>query len=156
MRAPVSFFSAGRLARLALLAPSLALAQSPPLPAFDFSGAADGAAPPAPLVYQGVAPRPAGPTLPAQQLGAQDWRAANAAVARFARGHADIVGWEAAQAQAGTGATGATGAAAPAAAAAATAAAAAAMQHSGNPAMDPAAPPQGGAHPHSMHRKGQP
>ncbi len=144
MRAPVSFFSAGRLARLALLAPSLALAQSPPLPAFDFSGAADGAAPPAPLVYQGVAPRPAGPTLPAQQLGAQDWRAANAAVARFARGHADIVGWEAAQAQAGTGA------AAPAAAAAA------AMQHSGNPAMDPAAPPQGGAHPHSMHRKGQP
>ncbi len=147
MRAPVSFFSAGRLARLALLAPSLALAQSPPLPAFDFSGAADGAAPPAPLVYQGVAPRPAGPTLPAQQLGAQDWRAANAAVARFARGHADIVGWEAAQAQAGTGAT---GAAAPAAAAAA------AMQHSGNPAMDPAAPPQGGAHPHSMHRKGQP
>lgn len=147
MRAPVSFFSAGRLARLALLAPSLALAQSPPLPAFDFSGAADGAAPPAPLVYQGVAPRPAGPTLPAQQLGAQDWRAANAAVARFARGHADIVGWEAAQAQAGTGATGAAAPAAPAAAA---------MQHSGNPAMDPAAPPQGGAHPHSMHRKGQP
>ena len=147
MRAPFSFLSAGRLARLALLVPSLALAQNPPLPAFDFSGAADGAAPPAPLVYQGVAPRPAGPTLPAQQLGAQDWRAANAAVARFARGHADIVGWEAAQAQAGTGAT---GAAAPAAAAAA------AMQHSGNPAMDPAAPPQGGAHPHSMHRKGQP
>ena len=148
MRAPVSFFSAGRLARLALLAPSLALAQSPPQPAaFDFSGAADGTAPPAPLVYQGMQPVPAASTLPAQQLGAQGWRAANTAVAQFPRGHADIVGWEAAQAQAGTGAT---GAAAPAAAAAA------AMQHSGNPAMDPAAPPQGGAHPHAMHPKGQP
>ena len=142
MRAPVSFFSAGRLARLALLAPSLALAQSPPQPAaFDFSGAADGAAPPAPLVYQGMQPLPAASTLPAQQLGAQGWRAANAAVAQFPRGHADIVGWEAARAKAGTGAAPPP---------------LPSMQHSGNPAMDPAAPPQGGAHPHAMHPKGQP
>lgn len=139
MRAPVSFFSAGRLARLALLAPSLALAQNPP-PAFDFAGAADGAAPTAPLVYQGMAPRPA------QQLGAQDWRAANAAVGQFPRGHADIVGWEAAQATSGSAATGAAPPATPAAP----------MQHGGNPAMDHAAPSHSGAHPHSMHPKGQP
>ena len=142
MRAPVSFFSAGRLARLALLAPSLALAQSPPQPAaFDFSGAADGTAPPAPLVYQGMQPVPAASTLPAQQLGAQGWRAANTAVAQFPRGHADIVGWDATRAKAGTGAAPPP---------------LPSMQHSGNPAMDPAAPPQGGAHPHAMHPKGQP
>ena len=146
MRAPFSFLSAGRLVRLALLAPSLALAQnsppsppSPPSPAaFDFAGAADGAAPTAPLVYQGMAP-----PRPVPQLGAQDWRAANAAVGQFPRGHADLVGWEAAQAKAGNGAIGAAPPAAP-------------MQHGGHPAMGHVAPSHGGAHPHSMHRKGQP
>ena len=151
MRAPFSFFLVGRLARLALLAPSLALAQNPPpLKAFDFAGAADAAAPTAPLVYQGMAP-----PRPAPQLGAQDWRAANAAVGQFPRGHADIVGWEAAQAKGGSGAA---SAAAPATSAtsATSAAPAAPMQHGGNPAMAPAAPPHGGAHPRSMHPKGQP
>lgn len=94
MRAPFSFFSPGRLVCLALLAPSLALAQNPPPPAF--SEAADPAAPTAPLAYRGMMPRP----LQAQPLGAQDWRAANAAVGGFPRGHADIVAWEAAQASA--------------------------------------------------------
>ena len=149
MRAPFSFLSAGRLARLALLAPSLALAQnsppsppSPPSPAaFDFAGAADGAAPTAPLVYQGMAP-----PRPVPQLGAQDWRAANAAVGQFPRGHADIVGWEAAQAKGGSGANGA----------APPATSAMPMQHGDHPAMAPAAPLHGGAHPHSMHPKGQP
>ncbi len=141
MRAPFSFLSAGRLARLALLAPSLALAQNPPpLKAFDFAGATDGAAPTVPLVYQGMAPRPA------PQLGAQDWRAANAAVGQFPRGHADIVGWEAAQAKGGSGANGA----------APPATSAMPMQHGDHPAMAPAAPLHGGAHPHSMHPKGQP
>lgn len=142
MRAPFSFLSAGRLARLALLVPSLALAQNPPpLKAFDFAGAAEGVAPTAPLVYQGMAlPRPA------PQLGTQDWRAANAAVGQFPRGHADIVGWEAAQAKGGSGANGA----------APPATSAMPMQHGDHPAMAPAAPLHGGAHPHSMHRKGQP
>ncbi len=100
MRAPFSFLSPGRLACLALLAPAFALAQNPPQPAF--AAAADPAAPTAPLVYQGMAPRPsqALQASQAQQLGAQDWRAANAAVGQFPRGHADIVAWEAAQAKA--------------------------------------------------------
>ena len=142
MRAPFSFLSAGRLARLALLVPSLALAQNPPpLKAFDFAGAAEGVAPTAPLVYQGMAlPRPA------PQLGTQDWRAANAAVGQFPRGHADIVGWEAAQAKGGSGANGA----------APPATSAMPMQHGDHPAMALAAPLHGGAHPHSMHPKGQP
>lgn len=142
MRAPFSFLSAGRLARLALLVPSLALAQNPPpLKAFDFAGAAEGVAPTAPLVYQGMAlPRPA------PQLGTQGWRAANAAVGQFPRGHADIVGWEAAQAKGGSGANGA----------APPATSAMPMQHGDHPAMAPAAPLHGGAHPHSMHPKGQP
>ena len=142
MRAPFSFLSAGRLARLALLVPSLALAQNPPpLKAFDFAGAAEGVAPTAPLVYQGMAlPRPA------PQLGTQDWRAANAAVGQFPRGHADLVGWEAAQAKGGSGANGA----------APPATSAMPMQHGDHPAMAPAAPLHGGAHPHSMHRTGQP
>ena len=88
MRAPFPFYLPGRLACLALLTPTLALAQNPPLPAF--AGAADPAAPTAPLAYQGITPRP----LQAQQLGAQDWRAANAAVSDFPRGHADILAWE--------------------------------------------------------------
>ena len=142
MRAPFSFLSAGRLARLALLVPSLALAQNPPpLKAFDFAGAAEGVAPTAPLVYQGMAlPRPA------PQLGTQGWRAANAAVGQFPRGHADIVGWEAAQAKGGSGANGA----------APPATSAMPMQHGDHPAMALAAPLHGGAHPHSMHPKGQP
>ena len=130
MRAPFSFYLPGRLACLALLTPTLALAQNPPLPAF--AGAADPAAPTAPLAYQGITPRP----LQAQQLGAQDWRAANAAVSDFARGHADIVGWEAAQAKANANA-GAPGVpAAPA-------------RH-GDPAAGQSNPAHG-AHPPAMH-----
>ena len=143
MRAPVSFFSAGRLARLALLAPSLALAQNPPPTVFDFSGAADGAAPTAPLVYQAIAPRSAARTLPAQQLGAQDWRAANAAVGQFPRGHADLVAWEATEAKAGNAAT-------------VSAPPSTSAQHGVNPAMGHATPSHGDAHPHSPHPKGQP
>ena len=158
MRAPVSFFSAGRLARLALLAPSLALAQGPLLPipqppdlqsasASALGAAADPAAPTALLGYQGIAVPQLSQAAPAPQLGTQDWRAANAAVGQFPRGHADIVDWEAVQAKGGSGATGAAQPATPAAP----------MQHGGNPAMAPAAPPQGGAHPHAMHpKKGQP
>ena len=93
MRAPFSFLFPGRLACLGMLVPSLVLAQNPPPPAL--ADAAAPAAPTAPLHYQNIAPRP----LQAEQLGAQDWRAANAAVGDFPRGHADIVGWEAAQAK---------------------------------------------------------
>ena len=91
MRAPFSFLFSGRLACLALLVPPLALAQNPPPLAL--ADAAAPAAPTAPLHHQNIATRP----LQAEQLGAQDWRAANAGVSDFPRGHADIVVWEAAQ-----------------------------------------------------------
>ena len=139
MRALFSFFSPGQLACLAWLAPSLVLAQNLPLSAF--AGAADPAAPTALLNYQGITPRP----LQAQQLGAQDWRMANAAVSDFPRGHADIVGWEAAQARAN-------------AVAPALPAAPAALH--GNPAADQPATPDGAHHHPAMHPqsplKGQP
>ena len=93
MRAPFLFLFHGQLACLALLIPSLALAQHPPPSVF--AGAADAAAPMVPPVYEGITPHP----LQAGQLGLQDWRAANAAVSDFPRGHADIVVWEAAQTQ---------------------------------------------------------
>ncbi len=139
MRAPFSFFSPGRLVCLALLAPSLVLAQNPPPPAF--AEAANPAAPTAPLTHEGITSRP----LQAQQPGAQDWRAANAAVGGFPRGHADIVGWEAAQASAHARAV--------------TPALPAAPALHGNPAAgQPAAPP--GAHHPAMQPqpplKGQP
>lgn len=138
MRALFLFLFSGRLACLALLAPSLALAQNPPPPAF--AGAADAAAPIAPPVHEGITPRP----LQAGQLGAQDWRAANAAVSDFPRGHADIVVWEAAQeATANPVKTGVP----------------AAPALHGNPAAVQSHPAQG-AHPHAMHPqpplKGQP
>ena len=137
MRAPFSFYLPGRLACLAMLTPTLALAQNPPLPAF--AGAADPAAPTAPLAYQGITPRP----LQAQQLGAQDWRAANAAVGQFPRGHADLVAWEATEAKAGNAAT-------------VSAPPSTCAQHGVNPAMGHATPSHGDAHPHSLHPKGQP
>ena len=130
MRALFSFFSPGRLACLGMLVPSLALAQNPPPPAF--AQAADPAAPTAPLHHQNIARRP----LQAQQFGAQDWRAANAAVSDFPRGHADIVAWEAAQAGAPASAVPPAPPAAPA-------------LHGDPAAGNPAAPP--GAHHPALH-----
>ena len=52
----------------------------------------DPSAPRLPLVHQPLQPRGAIATDTA------DWRAANAAVAAFPRGHADVLRWEAAQA----------------------------------------------------------
>ena len=132
MRALFSFFSPGRLAGLALLAPCMALAQNPLSPAL--ANAADPAAHTAALAYQGTIPRP----LQAQQLGVQDWRAANNAVSDFPRGHADIVAWEAAQASANANAS------------AVTPALPAAPALKGNPAASQPAAPHGAHHP-AMH-----
>lgn len=86
------FLSPGRLVALALLLPSLALAQNPPPHAL--AGAADPAAPTAPIAYRGITPQP----VNAQDAAPQDWRAAHTAVGTFPRGHADILAWEATQA----------------------------------------------------------
>lgn len=96
MRAPFPFLSPGWLAGLALLVPWLALAQNPPPPAL--AGAADPAAPTAPIAYQGLRAQP----VHAQDSAPVDWRAANEAVGAFPRSHADILAWEAAQAATGT------------------------------------------------------
>ena len=137
MRALFSFFSPGRLAGLALLAPCLALAQNPLSPAL--ADAADPAAPTAALAYQGTTPRP----LQAEQLGAQDWRAANSAVSDFPRGHADIVAWEAAQASANASAVTPALPAAPALQGIPAAGQSAAPHGAHHPAMRPPQPLKG-------------
>ena len=87
MRAPDSlFFLLRQTARLGLLTPLIALAQSP---AF-LQDAANPEAPGAPLVHPGMAPLPLGNSTPAPNA----WREAHQAVAAFPRGHADILAWE--------------------------------------------------------------
>ena len=78
--------------RLPLIAAGLPLAATaePPAP----PPLLDPGAPTRPLT---AAPMAAGKTIANADA---DWKAANAAVARFARGHADIVRWE--KSQAGT------------------------------------------------------
>ena len=70
-----------------------ALAQTPPSPppAAPTTERASSTAAQRPLVHTAL---PASGPLVASP---QDWRAANAAVATFARGHADVLRWEAAQ-----------------------------------------------------------
>ena len=87
MRAPDSlFFLLRQTARLGLLTPLIALAQSPAFP----QDAANPEAPGAPLVHPGMAPLPLGNSTPAPNA----WREAHQAVAAFPRGHADILAWE--------------------------------------------------------------
>ena len=125
MRAPFSLLSRGRLACLALLAPSLALAQNPPPSAT--TGAASPDTPAAPLFYQGMALRPSKASQ-AQQLGAHHWRAANRCrVSNFPRGNADIVAWKAAVAKAGINTTSTAAPAPPDSP----------MQHGDNPSASP-------------------
>lgn len=75
------------------LATPWALAQTPPSPppAAHATELASGTVAQRPLVHTAL---PASGALVANP---QDWRAANAAVATFARGHADVLRWEAAQ-----------------------------------------------------------
>lgn len=68
------------------------LAAEPPNPsAANIAAVFDPAAPTAPLQHQPLA---ASGTIVAQP---SDWKAANAAVAQFPRGHADVLKWEKAQ-----------------------------------------------------------
>ena len=88
------------LSTLALLLPVgmsalPSLAAEPPSPSAVTSAAVSNpAAPTAPLQHQAL---PASGTIVAQP---GDWKAANAAVAAFPRGHADVLQWEKAQAAA--------------------------------------------------------
>lgn len=87
MRAPDSlFFLLRQTARLGLLTPLIALAQSPAVP----QDAANPDVPGAPLVHPGMTPLPLGNSAPSLNA----WREAHEAVAAFPRGHADILAWE--------------------------------------------------------------
>ncbi|KRH98488.1 hypothetical protein [Curvibacter sp. PAE-UM] len=77
-------------ALLALSAPLLGAAQTVPQQA---AAAARPQASASPLRYQPMAP--VGASALVQEV--QDWKAANAAVGQYPRGHRDIVKWEKAQ-----------------------------------------------------------